>query len=260
MNPLREKLTSQPMLFGTHVSLGSAAVCDILGNVGFDYIWIDMEHTTLTCEQVYVHIQMARARGTAAIVRVPVDDYVTLKRILEIGPDGIVFPMVRDAAHARQLLQYTCYPPRGTRGFGPRAAIRYGMSDVNEYIEKGSMELCRFVQIETRSAYEDLDAILAEELVDGVVIGPCDLAGQYGKLTDTMNEEMLRRVADIAARARAAGKRAGFSVGDSDRETLSKWLSLGLDMISAGADTTSLWFCARETLHNLQCAAQEAAE
>lgn len=258
MNLLKEKLQSGRTVYGTHVSLSDPALCDILGRVGFDYLWIDMEHTTLSCEQVQVHMLIAQSRGAAAVVRIPPDDLVTLKRLLEMGPDGIIFPMVGSAKHAGELIGHTLYPPLGTRGFGPRGAVDYGMADTNKYIERGSLELCRFVQIEARGAYEELDGILAIPWLDGVIVGPCDLAGQYGSLTDIMAPPMLERIGDIARRGRAAGKTVGLSIGADDLDTLQKWFSLGISMLSAGADTTSLWTCASQTLQTLKEASKSA--
>ena len=255
-NLLREKLRSEQKLLGTHVSLADIAVCDIFARLGFDYLWIDLEHTALSNEQALAQITVTQARGTAAVVRVPPNDFVTLKRILEMGPDGIIFPMIENAAHAKEMVDYTLYPPIGTRGFGPRAAIAYGLEDVNEYLENGSKDMARFVQIETRSAYEDLDGILANPWIDGVIVGPCDLAGQYGLLTDVMAPEMLEIIRDIAQRAKAAGKRAGLSFGDDSPETVARWFSLGIDMLSSGGDTHSLINGTRKTLNALKDAAQ----
>ena len=255
-NLLREKLHSEQKLLGTHVSLADIAICDIMGRMGFDYLWIDLEHTALSNEQALAHITVSQARGTAAVVRVPPNDYVTLKRILEMGPDGIIFPMVESAAHAKQLIDYTLYPPIGNRGFGPRAAIAYGLEDVNEYIESGSKDMCRFVQLETRGAYEDLDAILANPWIDGVIVGPCDLAGQYGSLTNVMSDERLNMIRDIAQRTHAAGKRAGLSFGDDSSATLDTWFSLGIDMLSAAGDTHWLIDGAKRTINALRKAAE----
>ena len=255
-NLLREKLASQEKLLGTHVSLSDIAVCDILARLGYDYLWIDLEHTSLSNEQALTHITVTQARGTAALVRVPPNDFVTLKRILEMGPDGIIFPMIESAAHAKEMIDYTLYPPIGTRGFGPRAAVAYGLEDTNEYIRKGSLEMTRFVQIETRGAYEDLDAILANPYIDGVIVGPCDLAGQYGSLTNVMSPERLDMIADIARRAKAAGKRAGLSYGDDSPETIATWFLLGIDMLSSAGDTYSLIEGGKKTLKNLRSACQ----
>lgn len=251
-NLLREKLQSSERLCGTHVSLSDIAICDILARLGYDYLWIDLEHTALSNEQALTHITVTQARGTAALVRVPPNDFVTLKRILEMGPDGIIFPMIESAAHAKEMVDYTLYPPIGNRGFGPRAAIEYGLADVNEYINSGSEEMTRFVQIETRGAYEDLDAILENPWIDGVIVGPCDLAGQYGSLTNVMSPERLEMIRDICTRAHAAGKRAGLSFGDDSPETINTWFSLGVDMLSAAGDTYSLIEGGRKTLNNLK--------
>ena len=127
---------------------------------------------------------------------------------------------------------------------------------MNEYIESGSKDMCRFVQLETRGAYEDLDAILANPWIDGVIVGPCDLAGQYGSLTNVMSDERLNMIRDIAQRTHAAGKRAGLSFGDDSSATLDTWFSLGIDMLSAAGDTYWLIDGAKRTINALRKAAE----
>jgi len=229
-----------------------------MGRFGYDYLWIDLEHTALSSEQALAHIAITQARGAAALVRVPPDDYVRLKRIPEIGPDGIIIPMLESAAPAKKLIDYTLYPPIGNRGFGPRGAIGYGVEDVNEYVEHSSKDLCRFVQIETRGAYEDLDGILENPWIDGVIVGPCDLAGQYGSVTDVMSPERLALIKDIAVRAHTAGKRAGLSFGDDSQRTLDAWFGQGIDMLSSAGDTQWLVDGGRRTLAALKKAAAKA--
>ena len=103
---------------------------------------------------------------------------------------------------------------------------------------------------------EDLDAILANPWIDGVVVGPCDLAGQYGSLTDVMAPDRLEMIRDIAARAKAAGKRAGLSFGGDSKEILDTWFSLGIDMLSSAGDTQWLVDGAKRTLQAMRTAAE----
>lgn len=252
----RELVKKRTQLCGTHVSLTDSAVSEIFGAVGFDYIWIDMEHTELTPEIVHHHIMASRSQGTPCLVRVPVHDLTNTKRILEIGPDAIVFPMVQNYEEARELLSWTLYPPFGKRGCGPRNAVRYGLDDEAYYRNQGHIEqLARFIMIETKTAVEDIERIVALEYLDGVIVGMFDLSGsinELGNIYCKKNIEMLKRV--IAA-CKKHNKSCGISLTASDEKTIQFFYDLGINMISVGADTD--WLArgaktARENLRKIQ--------
>jgi len=154
MNALKTKIKAGEKLIGTHVSLVDPSICEILGMMGFDYVWIDMEHTCIDFQTLNECLLAVRAVGGNAIVRIPQHDYTYLKKVLEMGPDGIVFPMIHSVEEAKADISHTLYPPYGERGFGPRSAISYGLSDVRKYIENESLDLCRFIQIEHVHAIE----------------------------------------------------------------------------------------------------------
>ena len=125
MNLLREKMKDGGMLRGTLISLTDPAMAEIFANAGFDCVWIDAEHTYMSYKDVLCHLSTARSAGIATVVRVPQNDLTATKKILEMGPDGIIFPMVCSAKECNDLIAMTLYPPRGTRGFGPLRAIGY---------------------------------------------------------------------------------------------------------------------------------------
>ena len=116
----KQKVESCSKICGTHVNVSDPIISEIFGSLGYDFVWIDMEHTSLSCEQVHNHILAARSAGTPAIVRVPVHDLSNTKRILEMGPDGIIFPMVHNLEEAKELLSWCIYPPCGERGCDPK--------------------------------------------------------------------------------------------------------------------------------------------
>jgi len=252
MNELKEKLRKKQNVFGTHVSLNDPSICEIIGYLGFDYIWIDMEHSCIDCKTLAIHLNAAKVTGTPVIVRVPTDDYTTVKKVLEMGVDGIVFPMIRDAEQANRLISFTLYPPVGTRGFGPLRAIRYGIDDVDNYINNHSLDICRFIQIEHKSAIDNLTEIIKNKYIDGYIFGPYDLSGSIGELGNVYglrNTELIRNAIQIL---RDAGKIIGLSSGDSSAKTLQYWYDMGINMISAGADYNFILAGARETLVNLR--------
>ena len=247
MNLFRELINQKKTIHGTLVSLTDPALCEIFGEVGFDCVWIDTEHTYMSAKDVLCHLNAARAAGIASLVRVPQNDLTETKRILEMGPDGILFPMVRSYEEFRELMDMTLYPPLGTRGFGPMRAIGYCPDRSREYVEKGSFELCRLMQIESTSMIDDLERIASDPYVDGFILGPNDLSGSVGEMLNVYGERTkseMKRAVDIIKRH---GKLVGVACGDS-REAVEYFSALGLDMIFAGGDWTFLSARGSETL------------
>lgn len=249
---IKEKITAGLPVCGMHINLSDPCVTEIAASLGFDFLWIDMEHTTLSCEQVHMHLLAARSAGTAVFVRVPADDFTITKRVLEMGPEGIIFPMVRNAEHAARLIAYTLYPPFGNRGCGPKGAVRYGIDDEKKYYGEGHLNLCRFVQIELKEAALDAERIAAIPYLDGCVLGMHDLSGSIGRLGDIFCEENIR-LASLAVRAfRNAGKTTGISTFSTDPEIWKRYRDMGMNMISAGADYDFILQSARKTAETLK--------
>jgi len=186
--------------------------------------------------------------GTAVIVRVPSDDLTVTKHVLEMGVDGIVFPMVRDAEHAARLLSWTLYPPYGTRGCGPKGAVSYGLDDEKSYYGAGHLKMCRFVQIELASAAEDAARIAALDHLDGCVLGMHDLSGSIGDLGNIFCEANVALAQKAIAAFRARGKTVGISTFATDEATLRRYRDMGINMISTGADYEFIRKGAQETL------------
>lgn len=245
---LKEKVEKRLNIIGTHVNLIDANITEIFGKLGYDFIWVDLEHTRISMDSLYEHILAARSTGTPVVVRVPADDLTVTKRTLEMGVDGIVFPMVRDAEHAEKLLSWTLYPPYGARGCGPKGAVSYGMDSEKEYYGKGHLEMCRFVQIELRSAAEDAERIAALPYLDGCVLGMHDLSGSIGRLGDIFCEENLALAEHAIKAFSAREKSVGVSTFATDAATLGKYKEMGINMISTGADYEYIIRGARATL------------
>ena len=250
---LKEKVAACEKICGTHVSLVDPVVCEIIGYLGFDFIWIDMEHSFLSCKEVLIHANAARAAGTPVIVRVPQHDLTVTKRIMEMGVEGIIFPMIHSAAEMEEMLSYTLYPPYGQRGFGPQRAVRYGLDDEEEYIDQGHLKkVCRFIQIEHIQAVEEIEKIAAHPYLDGIIFGPYDLSGsinQLGKVYDKDTTDLIRRVNEVMKKH---GKTIGVSTGSTDPVVLKYWHDLGINMISAGADYAYVRACAQDMLKKLR--------
>lgn len=234
MNILKTKLQNTEKLCGTHVSLSDPCVCEILGRLGFDFIWVDCEHSYLSFKDVLIHLQAAG--NTPVIVRVQQHDYNFTKKILEMGPSGIIFPMARDAEEVEELMRFTLYPPEGNRGFGPMRAIEYGIQDSLEYVQKRCYEMCRLIQIEQISAVQELPRLVKNKYLDGFIFGPNDLSGSIGRMNQGMHPETQKLIKEGVRIIRDAGKSVGVSLGNYDQETLDYYASIGMNILSTGAD------------------------
>lgn len=251
MNILRKKIESGEKLLGTLVSLTDPCLCEIMGNIGYDCIWIDTEHTYMSYRDVLCHLNAAKSVDTAAVVRLPQNDLTVTKKILEMGPDGIIFPMVKSAKEAEELIATTLYPPLGTRGFGPMRAIEYGAADAKEYVAKGSHDICRFIQIEHIDMINDLKKAVAIPYIDGFIFGPNDLSGSLGEFLNVFGEKTLFEIKRAIDIAKQHGKYLGLAGGLKETD-IKEWATLGIDMIFCGADWNFVYEKGKETLNNIK--------
>lgn len=248
---IKEKVNKVVNICGTHVNLTDPIVSEIFSNLGYDFIWVDMEHTVMSCEHVYHHLLAAKATGMPVFVRVPVDDLTFIKKVLEMNIDGIIFPMVKDAKHAKKLIEMTLYPPYGKRGCGPKGAVKYGLDSEPEYYSKNHLKLCRFVQIEQKSAADDAEKIAAIEHLDGCILGMHDLSGSINRLGDVFCDENLALATKTIKAFKNAGKTVGVSTFATDKETLLRYYKMGINLISTGADYDYILQNAKKTLSTI---------
>jgi 4-hydroxy-2-oxoheptanedioate aldolase len=172
--------------------------------------------------------------GTAEpVVRVPWNDPVVIKRILDIGARSLIIPFIQNAEEARMAVAATRYPPLGTRGVSvaPRAND-YGR--IRNYHQNAHLDTCVLVQLESRTALEQVEAIAAVDGVDGLFVGPSDLAADFGHLGNAMHKEVQRAIHETAKRIRAAGKSGGTLA--TDVEDVDRLLSFGFNFIAIGSD------------------------
>ena len=178
-NKLKEKLEKGAVTIGTWITIGHPEISEILSNFPFDWIMFDLEHTPLEIDTVQNLLQAMSTSEISPVARVAWNDKVLIKRVLDIGISSVVVPMVNNVDDAVKVVQACKYPPEGTRGCGPRRASRYGLS-INEYISSANEEILVGVQIETREALDNLDAVASVKGVDMLFAGPMDLSVSLG--------------------------------------------------------------------------------
>jgi 2-dehydro-3-deoxyglucarate aldolase/4-hydroxy-2-oxoheptanedioate aldolase len=250
---LKEKIAAALPVCGVHVNMTDPIVTEIFANLDYDYVCLDLEHTAMDAEHVHMHLLAAHSAGKPLVVRVPQDDLTITKKILEMGIDGIIFPMAKDAKHAKELLDMTLYPPYGTRGCGPKGAVRYGIDNEGEYYKQPHIEkLCRFVQIEQKSAALDAENIAALEHLDGCILGMYDLSGSIGRPGEIFCEENLALANKAITACKKSGKSVGVMTFAIDKETMQRYYDMGVNMITTGADYDFILRIARESLKTMK--------
>jgi 2-keto-3-deoxy-L-rhamnonate aldolase RhmA len=244
MIPFKERLRQGKPLIGTLVSLGLPAVSEMLSRVGFDWLWIDMEHGPLSLELTQQLLQ-AKDDQCAAFVRIPVNDEVWIKHILDLGADGIIVPQVRTAAEAQKAVAASKYPPAGTRSAGIARAHNYGM-DFATYVQEANEKLVVILQIEHVDGVKNVDAILQVKGVDAIIIGPYDLSGSFGKLGQ-INDPVVQEAIETVHKACL---KANMPIGifallpEQGRVYLDK----GYQLLALGVDAHYLWSAAKAGL------------
>ena len=135
LNPMKKLLRETKYILGTHTGMCEPGITELLGKL-YDFVWIDMEHSTLDKRNIYYHILAAKAAGTASLVRVAWNDFVLAKPILDMGPDAIIFPQVNTVEQAMAAIAACTYPPDGVRGWGPMRVNDYGLIDNDRFIKE----------------------------------------------------------------------------------------------------------------------------
>lgn len=252
VNRLRKRFLEGPLVIGGHTFLDDPAITEMLGFHGYEFVWIDGEHGPFDKKRLLDHIMAAASGGCASFVRVPWNDPVLLKPVLEMGPDGIIVPMVTDAQGARDFIAACSYPPIGVRGFGPRRAAKYGMISKKDYVETASDRMLHIIQIEHIQAVEHLEEICDVEGVDLLIVGPNDLSASMGTLSDTRAPIMMPIYDRIAEICKRKGMPFGVSIGPDDRASIQEWIERGVNVISCGDDISFISSGARQTIGMIQ--------
>ena len=235
--------TRRRVAVGTVITLADPAVSELAADAGFDFTWIDAEHSPFTIQELHHHVMAVRGTPCAPFIRVPWNEHGILKPVLDLAPAGVIVPMVNSAELAREAVAACRYPPTGTRGCGTRRATGYGAKPFAEYLEASGREPLVIVQIEHIDAVRNLDAILQVPGVGSICIGPFDLSGSMGKLGQVTDPEVVRVIEEICAKTRRAGVMLG-----AFGAPFAPWRKRGVNWTAVCSDCSCLFSHARQLL------------
>ena len=232
-NAFKRAIKAGSTQIGLWSSLSSNYSVEVIAGAGYDWLLLDCEHSPNDLESLLTQLQACAPYPASAVVRVPWNDMVNIKRVLDIGAQSLLVPYVCSAEEARAAVAATRYPPAGVRGVaGTTRATRFGR--VKDYARRAQEEICVLVQVETKPALDQLEAICAVDGVDGVFIGPADLHASMGHPGETSNPAILPLIEEAMRRIRKAGKAPGYlSPVEADAKRM---LGAGCLFCAVGAD------------------------
>lgn len=245
---LRKKLKDGELVLGTILSLNSPDVAEILSGIGFDWLFIDAEHSTLDPQNLKALFQ-AVGNSTPCVVRIPALDEIVVKKTLDAGAAGILVPQVNTAEQAEQLVKWGRYYPAGSRGLGFGRAQGYGLN-VGEYLDTANERILLSVQAESSESVKNIASIVQVEGLDAVLVGPYDLSASMGLPGQILHPDVkaaIQHVADVC-------KQAGMPIGifGMTAEAVLPYIEQGFKFIVSGADTVLLGNAAHQLLKQLR--------
>lgn len=236
-NAFKQALAKHERQVGLWCGLASPTAAEILAGAGFDWIVIDGEHAPNDISTLLPQLQAMRGGTAEPVFRVPWNDMVIIKRALDVGARSLLIPFVQNAEEARRAVAAARYPPLGIRGFaGVPRANDYGR--IQNYHRNAHLDTCILVQVETRAAMKEIEAIAAVEGVDGIFIGPSDLSADMGHLANLKAPAVQAAVKEAAERIRGAGKSAGYLTGTPDEAE--EYFAMGFNFTAVGSDVGML--------------------
>ena len=232
-NAFKHALRAGRAQIGLWSSLSSNYSVEVIAGAGFDWLLLDTEHSPNDLESLLTQLQAAAPYPSHPVVRVPWNDMVAIKRVLDVGAQSLLVPYVSTPAEAAAAVSFVRYPPAGVRGVaGTTRASRFGR--VKDYAQRAHEEICLLVQVETQQGLDNLEAICAVDGIDGVFIGPADLHASLGHAGEIAHPKVKPLIDGAIRRIRKCGRAPGIlTPNEADAR---HWLDCGALFVAVGAD------------------------
>ena len=233
-NKFKADLSKDKIQYGIFNGIADSYAAEIAAGAGFDWVLIDGEHAPFDLRKIIHQMQAMSIHETPVFVRPPNGDPVIVKQLLDAGVQNLLIPMVESKQQTELMVRSIQYPPKGIRGVGTALARAAQWNRVENYFHEADEQMCLFVQVESVTGYDALDEILEVENLDGVFIGPADLAASMGLIGQPMHPIVIEKVQAGIKKIRAAGKYAGTLAVKDD--VIKKYQEAGTNMMGLGVD------------------------
>ena len=247
---MTEKSILQQLSIGSWIQLGHPAVAEIMASAGFDWLAIDLEHSTITLHEAEDLIRVIDLKGVVPLVRLASNNAEQIKRIMDAGAHGVIVPMVKSQDEARAAVRAVKYPPQGERSIGLARAQGYGV-DFARYFEWQRDQSLVVVQIEHIDAVNNLESILTVPGVDAYIVGPYDLSGSMGLPGEFQAPQFLEAMAQIRSVSEKLRVPGGLHIVEPDPQALKQCIDEGNRFIAYGVDTRMLDTACRKGLQSV---------
>lgn len=249
-NKFKKALSGEHPLWGLWLGLPDTSCAEICAGAGFDWLLIDGEHAPFELKSTLHHLQAIAPYDVSPIVRPEDGNVATIKRLLDIGAQTLLIPMVNTAKQASDLVAAVRYPPAGIRGMGSSLARAARWNKVPEYLHKANEEICLLVQVETLEAMDNLEEIIQVAGVDGVFIGPSDLSAAMGHVGNPDHPEVVQKIEWAMSVIKKSGKASGILSLNLDKAL--QFAESGTKFIGIGVDTLLLRLGAEQLVNRVK--------
>ncbi|MBX5185533.1 MULTISPECIES: 4-hydroxy-2-oxoheptanedioate aldolase [unclassified Rhizobium] len=237
-NLFKQALKEGRAQIGLWQALANPYTVEISAGAGYDWLLLDAEHAPNDVPLLVSQLQAMKGAASHAVIRPPVGETWIIKQMLDIGAQTLLIPMVDSKEMAEAMVRAMRYPPQGVRGVGAALARASAFNRIPDYLQTANDEICLLLQVESRAGLAALDAIASTDGVDGVFIGPADLAADMGHLGKPGARAVQAEVEKALARIQSHGKAAGILIGDLS--LAKRYLELGATFVAIGNDVTLL--------------------
>ncbi len=248
---LKNKLINNELTIGSWITIGNLSIVEIMATAGFEWLCIDMEHTSIDLSMAKSLINTIQACNMKALVRVSKNEEVIIKRVMDMGADGVIIPMIKSKEDAKMAVDFVKYPPIGKRGVGLYRAQGYGtkFEEYKKWVEKSAIIIA---QIEHIDAVENINEILEVDGIDGTIIGPYDLSGSMGVPGDYFREDVQEAILKVKEACNKHNKPYGFHVIESDPKGMQSRIDEGCTFLAYSVDFFFLGDSARSGMKKIK--------
>lgn len=237
---LKQKFKNRERLFASWVSFAHPSITETFSMAGFDFMAIDMEHSTISTEQAQRIIAASQAQGIPCLPRPVSHSNDWIKPLLESGADGVLIQMVNNKTELENLIQHIYYPPIGNRSYGVNRAHDYGFT-LDEYFGSWNESGSFIIQVESIEAVDNIEELLSFDAVDGVMIGPMDLSGSLGIPGQTNHPDVINASKKVINACEKYNKSCGTQVSQTTETKIQELFDLGYTFAILGSDLFVLW-------------------
>lgn len=253
---MKKKLDEGRVLVGGGTGTTDMSVVDVIGHTkAIDVLWIEMEHSHIDLPSVYQNTLVAQSHDMATFVRLPWNDPVRVKPLLDLGVDGLIFPLIKTAKDVELAVKSTKYPPRGIRGYAPNRVAGYGTIPDEEYLATADDSIFVTVQIEQKEAVDNIEEICKVPGLDCVLFGCSDLSGSYGHLQKTDTPDIYEAIEKVSAVAKENHVTLACCMPPTEKN-IKYFLDHGIQLFFGGGDTGWLFSGAVEYRNSIRSYAE----